>query len=214
MLSADPRSHQQGYTMSTASARLVLAASELSLTRVCDTCSRVVARPPPPPPPPSVPMHAQSASSMRRQHPSQSSMSCRPHPLRRSSACSPMPPSSVARSTCGTMRRSLSLSSTLHRRSASCALPHTSLASLLPASPPVCRRTQCQTIYQYMRPSPCVRVCMQPIREAGKLSKIKTAAMKASLLLQLRAGGHSLGDFHSAEYTLDQSGRYVTAHVP
>jgi hypothetical protein len=32
-----------------------------------------------------------------------------------------------------------------------------------------------------------------------KKSKIKTAAMKASLLLQLRAGGHALGEFHSAE---------------
>jgi len=50
---------------------------------------------------------------------------------------------------------------------------------------------------------------MQPLREAGKLSKVKTAAMKASLLLQLRAGGHSLGDFHSAEYTLDQSGSRI-----
>ena len=26
--------------------------------------------------------------------------------------------------------------------------------------------------------------------------------MKASLLLQLRAGGHSLGEFHAAEYTI------------
>lgn len=45
-----------------------------------------------------------------------------------------------------------------------------------------------------------------PIMDGKKRSKVKTAAMKASLLLQLRAGGHSLGDFRSAEYTLLQSG--------
>ena len=45
-----------------------------------------------------------------------------------------------------------------------------------------------------------------PIKEGKKLSKIKTAASKASLLLQLRAGGHPLGDFHSAEYVIVNSG--------
>ena len=45
-----------------------------------------------------------------------------------------------------------------------------------------------------------------PLMDGKKKSKIKTAAMKASLLLQLRAGGHNLNEFHAAEYTILQSG--------
>ena len=45
-----------------------------------------------------------------------------------------------------------------------------------------------------------------PIMEGKKRSKIKTAAMKASLLIQLRAGGHPPNEFHSADFTLTTSG--------
>eukprot|EP00900_Chrysochromulina_parva_P024602 jgi/Chrpa1/6776/Chrysochromulina_OHIO_Genome00019675-RA len=50
-----------------------------------------------------------------------------------------------------------------------------------------------------------------PFMDGAKRSKIKSTAMKASLLLQLRVGGHPLpSEFHSAEFTLEQSGARIT----
>ena len=56
-----------------------------------------------------------------------------------------------------------------------------------------------------------VTICHWRLIGAGapKLSKVKTVQAKTSLLLQLRAGGHGLGEFHSAEYVLLQSGGRV-----
>ena len=42
-----------------------------------------------------------------------------------------------------------------------------------------------------------------------KRAKIKTAANKVALLLQLRAAGHPLGEFHSAEFVLEQCGSRI-----